>query len=102
MVAREKITEYLLSFTSTDGESKARFFYRFGFRVETWEVFAEALRSLCLQNEVVEIEEAAFGTKHVIIGVIRTPDGRDPTVRTIWQIDHGSGFPRFISAYPPD
>ena len=101
VVAREKITEYLLSPTHPDGESKARFFTRFGFTTEHWEVFAEALCALCLENEVVETSETVHGIKHVIIGVIRTPDGRDPTIITVWQIDRGAEYPRFISAYPP-
>ncbi len=102
VVEERKITEYLLSFTSPDGASKARFFYRFGFRAEQWEIFAGALRSVCLQNEVVEVADTAYGVQHVIIGTITTPDGRNPTVRTVWQIDHGVDYPRFISAYPPD
>ena len=59
VVAREKITEYLLSLTSPRGASKARFFMRFGFTIERWEVFAEALHSLCLENEVVATEETS-------------------------------------------
>ena len=102
VVAREKITEYLLSFTSREGAGKARFFYSFGFRTEEWEEFAEALRSLCLRNAVAEIEETEYGIKHVIIGNITTPDGRNPMIITVWQLDHGADFPRFISAYPPD
>ena len=102
VVEERKITEYLLSFTSPDGASKARFFTRFGFRAEQWEIFAEALRSVCLQNEVVEVADTAYGVQHVIIGIIPTPDGRNPTVRTVWQIDLGVDYPRFISAYPPD
>ena len=100
VVAKEKITEYLLSFTSLEGASKARFFYSFGFRTEQWEVFAEALRELCSQYEVVEISEEEFGIQHVIIGRIVTPDGRNPLIKTVWQFDHGADFPRFVTAYP--
>ena len=31
-----------------------------------------------------------------------TSDGRNPCVRTVWQIDRGSDYPRFITAYPAD
>lgn len=102
VVAREKITEYLLVLNHPDGGSKARFFYRFGFRPDEWEVFAEALRSICLGNEIVEVKETTYGVQYVIIGEINTPDGRNPTIRAVWQIDHGADYPRFISAYPPN
>ena len=88
-----KITHYLLSFTSPDGRPKANFFTRFGFRASEWEVFAEALCLLCLENEVVDIKETIHGVQYVIIGMIPTPDGRNPTIRTVWQIDSGTDFP---------
>lgn len=43
-VERKKVVEYLLSVSHPDGSSKARFFSRYGFRVEEWEVLARALR----------------------------------------------------------
>ena len=43
-VDREKLTDCLLCVSHPDGGSKAEFFARFGFRVEDWEVLAEALR----------------------------------------------------------
>ncbi|MDE2780393.1 MAG: hypothetical protein OXI91_12065 [Chloroflexota bacterium] len=102
VVAQEKITGYLLSLSSPDGASKARFFYLFGFRREQWQVLAQALRELCLQYEVAEVLEKEYGTQHVIIGQITSPDGRNPLVKTVWQFDHGVEVPRLITAYPPD
>ena len=100
VVEERKITEYLLSFSSRQGASKARFFTRFGFSVEQWEVFAEALRVYCAQHDVVEVEETSRGIKYVIIGVVATPDGRDPRIRSVWQIAHGTNYPRFVTARP--
>ena len=99
VVEERKITEYLLSFTSPDGRTKAEFFTRFGFQSDEWEVFAEMLRSHCLEHEVYEFSETGRGVKYVIIGTVRTPDGRNPNIKSIWQIDHGADFPRLISAY---
>ena len=86
VVAREKITEYLLLLTHPEGESKARFFRGFGFRSDEWEALAEALQSHCQRFEVAEIEE--------------TPHGRSPLVKAVWQIDRNAAFPRLVTAYP--
>ena len=99
-IAREKVTAYLLSENHTTGQSKAQFFSRFGFRVEEWSDFADALRSHCIQNEVVETEETPYGVKYVVDGILETPDGRNPNVRTVWQVDNESAYPRIITARP--
>lgn len=98
VVAREKITEYLLLLTHPEGESKARFLRGFGFRSEDWLKFADALRNVGQNNRVKEARETSYGIQYVIIGQLNTPDGRRPFVRTVWQIDHGTDFPRLITA----
>ena len=97
-VAREKITNYLLDVHHQRGGSKARFFVRFGFHLSEWETFAQALCDHGLRNEVIEIEETAFGMKYVVVGPIETPDGRNPNARTVWMVDRGTDFPRLVSA----
>ena len=99
-VDRGKIVDYLLCFSNADGQSKTAFFYGLGFRVEQWQEFAEALQSHGGTHEVVEVEEAVYGTKYVLIGAIETPDGRNPRVTTVWMIAIACAFPRFITAYP--
>ena len=100
-VPEPKVTGYLLSLDNEDGHDKARFFLRFGFRISRWEVFADALLIHCQRHDVIEIEETRYGVKYAIIGILETPDGRNPErVRSVWQIDHGEDRPRLISAYP--
>lgn len=100
VVSPKKITDYLLSFTHEDGKSKAEFFTRFGFRAEEWEQLANALVNHATENEVAATERSAFGTRFIIEGIIRTPDGRNPSIRAIWFIENGENSPRFVSAYP--
>ena len=100
VVAREKIADYLLSETHPDGKSKENFFTRFGFQRDRWELLAAALRQHCLRHEVREVKTTAWGVQYVIVGALQTPDGRDPAVRAVWQIDHGADRPRFISGRP--
>ena len=100
VVDREKITDYLLSLTSPDCWSKARFFTRRGFTVGQWEVFAEALKAQGAAYEVAEIRETDQDIRYSVVGSIQTPDGSDPRIRTVWQIVRGSSIPRLITAHP--
>jgi hypothetical protein len=99
-VDRRKVVEYLLSVSHPDGSSKARFFLRFGFRVEKWEVFARALRKHGRENLVSMSVESAYGTRHSVDGPLETPDGRNPEVRTVWILAKRSRAPRLITAHP--
>ena len=100
MVEREKITEYLLSSNSTDSQHKADFFSRFGFNSGHWHDFARALVNQGAEHEVVRLVETVYGLRYHVDGIIETPDGRNPRVRTVWQVDVRSDFPRLITAYP--
>lgn len=99
-IDQQKITDYLLSSTNPRGRTKADFFLGFGFRIDRWEDFAEALRLQAASHEVALVLETAYGPRYHVDGVIETPDGRNPRVRTVWQIDLGSDYPRFITAHP--
>ncbi|HAB19909.1 MAG TPA: hypothetical protein DCE44_26190, partial [Verrucomicrobiales bacterium] len=84
-VEREKITDYLLNPEHRYGASKARFFAAFGFRQDAWEVPASALREHGQRNEVARTKRTPFGPRYEVDGILRTPDGRAPRVRTVWQ-----------------
>ncbi|MGH7596342.1 MAG: DUF4926 domain-containing protein [bacterium] len=81
VIPQTKITGYLLSQFHRDGRGKARFFTQFGFSADLWEELAQALRRHAVDNEVVKTEASPFGTRYVIEGTIRTPDGRMPLVK---------------------
>lgn len=99
-VDREKITEYLLSPSHPDGASKTAFFTRYGFKADDWQVFAEALRKHGQTYLVAKVVDSAFGSRYSVEGMLETPDGRQPLVRTIWILDKGSTEPRLVTAYP--
>lgn len=100
MVEREKITDYLLNPAHRYGASKARFFAAFGFRAEASETLAEALREHGQNHEVTRIKETGFGPRYEVEGELIAPDGRQPRVRTVWQLDEGEVALRLITAYP--
>lgn len=99
-VDRAKIVEYLLNREHPDGRSKAAFFEPFGFRVEEWEILAEALRSHGRTQRVVDVVESSYGTRYIVEGELATPDGRKPFIRTVWTVEASNAPPRLITAYP--
>ena len=99
-IDKEKITAYLLAEDQSQSRGKSGFFSSFGFRADQWEVLAEALAIQGASHEVSEVEETRFGPRYSVEGVLNTPDGRNPLVRTVWQFDRGYNYPRFITAHP--
>ena len=99
-VARAKVIEYLLSELNPEGRDKARFFLRFGFSSDRWDEFAEALKSHAISHNTSHAVESPYGTRYWVDGELETPDGRNPQIRTVWQIDTASSVPRLLTAYP--
>jgi hypothetical protein len=99
-VERGKVVDYLLSESHPDGRSKAAFFLRFGFDQRHWHGLAEALRTHGAANEITRTETSDYGTRYTVDGIIETPDGRNPMIRTIWIIDNANSEPQLVTAHP--
>ncbi len=99
-VPRDKITGYLLSATHRDGRHKAAMFSSLGFTADNWQELAGALLQHAADHELTKEEDSPFGTRYVIEGIMRCPDGRTPMFRTVWFIETGEDTPRFVTAYP--
>src|SRR5262245_319015 len=100
IVDRTKIVDYLLSTTHPIGRMKARFFGRFGFRSNSPDEFLNALLLHVQTHAVADTETSIFGVKYRVDGPLKSPDGRDPHVSTVWTFLHGATNPRFITAFP--
>lgn len=98
VVPRAKLERYLLSTSHRSGASKARFFRRFGFRNS--DDLEAALLEVARDGEVTADMETRFGRKYVVDGLLETPRGIQPMLRTVWIIEHGTEAPRFVTAYP--
>ena len=61
---------------------------------------AQALCHLAQTNNVIKVEVTPFGQRYVIDGAIRSPDGRNPVIRTVWFIEKETDNPYFVTAYP--
>ncbi len=100
VIVEAKIREYLLSTSHPYGRHKAAFFRHFGFSAESPGVLVSALRAHADQCDVVRMDETEFGTRYIVEGQLRTPDGRAPTVRVVWFIEKGDNRPRLVTVYP--
>ena len=99
-VSQQKIVDYLLNASHVRGKSKARFFGMFGFSVASWAVLQHALIAQGCSNPVVETMQTGYGPRYTVKCNCPSPDGRNPCIFTVWQIDAGSVCPKFITAYP--
>lgn len=99
-IGHDKIVGYLLDSSHPRGRSKAAFLAAFGYDVTRAEELADAL--LAHEHlEPVSVIENAWGTRYVMEGAIRAPDGRSPRVRTIWQTSsHDDTYARLVTVYP--
>jgi hypothetical protein len=94
-VSRTKIVNYLLSETHVVGRHKAVLFRALGYDVKRWRALADALK----RHAVTKEEPSPFGTRFVIEGIMKTPSGRVPSVRSVWFLRHQGSIPRFVTAY---
>jgi hypothetical protein len=95
-----KIVGYLLSQTHRAGRSKASFFRKHGFSAEHWHALADALRQHAVGGHVTAVVRTAYGTRYVVDGVLKAPDGTSLNVRSVWFISENDSVPRFATAYP--
>lgn len=99
-ISTPKITGYLLKLDHPRGASKARFFTAFGFRPEYPVPLFDALLEHGEVNDIVTIESSPEATVYTVEGEITSPDGRNPRIRTVWQVDAGTSVARLITAVP--
>lgn len=100
VVTEEKILDYLLSVDHPTGGDKAAFSLGVGYTRTQWTRLRDDLRRLASAGTVVAEKRTDFGIKHVVDGMIETPDGRTVALRTIWISDEADGAPRLVTAYP--
>jgi hypothetical protein len=95
-----KLTDYLLNPDHPIGGDKAVFFSRFGFNRDGWTLLESALLAHAREGAVVDERQTPYGRHYTVEGRLRTPDGRDPVVRTAWMVALGEWRPRFVTAHP--
>jgi hypothetical protein len=95
-----KLYDYLLSKTHPVGRWKARFFRALGFDVTNVDVLKQQLIAIAHSEDVKDVMPSEYGTKYVIEGSLQIPAGGFVRVQTVWIIETGQDYPRFVTAYP--
>ncbi len=100
VVDSAKLEKYLLNEAHQSGGSKAKFLLLNGYTKADAENLKANLLALAQEENVKEIIETTHGTKFIVMGSFLSPTNRVVSLRTIWIIDNGKTFPRFVTAYP--
>ena len=99
-IPSEKLRAYLLSETHAVGKAKAMFFRALGFDETNMHLLEHGLLTLAHSAPVQDVVPSLHGIKYVIEGVLDTPSGTAPRIRTVWILETGETNPRFVTAYP--
>jgi hypothetical protein len=102
LVSDVKITDYLLNADHPVGAPKAAFFNSFGFSADDPVMLSRALLMHPQDNDIVQVEASAYGIKSVVRCRMRTPDGRDPCIISVWILEAGASIQRLVTAYPAE
>lgn len=99
-----KVTEFLLNPCHEDNKGRAKFLTAFGFRADDPLTLLRAINMHPSAARLTKAYSAPHGRKFHYEGRIASPDGTDPNVRTVWQIDFDgpSDIARFITLKPLD
>jgi uncharacterized protein DUF6883 len=94
-----KIVQYLLNPAHPSGSAKAKFFGICGFSQANWADFKKALLDHPQLNLVTKQITTRFGEKYEVSCSLRTPNGRNPCVVSVWIIRPNDPNPDLITAY---
>jgi hypothetical protein len=100
VIEQSKLTEYLLNTEHKRGGAKAKLLIQCGYSLDNWQELEADIRKFHLTVDVSLIKETTYGTRYEISANLLTPINRQLLVRTVWQIDKGTDFPRLITLVP--
>ena len=95
-----KIRDYLLRPDHPIGAPKAAFFASFRFSQTNWLDLKRALLDHPHANPVARRTTSPYGEKYAVSCSLRTPDGRNPCVRSVWLVERFDPDPRLVTAHP--
>ena len=100
VIAKDKLSDYLLNPAHRRGGSKARLLLSMGYIGDDWQRLETDLRVHHLAAEVDCETDSDYGKRYEIVAPLPGASGSHVLFRSIWQIDTGTDFPRLITMYP--
>jgi hypothetical protein len=100
IIEPSKLTEYLLNTEHKRGSAKAKLLIYFGYSPENWQQLESDIRKFHLDVDVNVVKETAYGMRYEVSANLLTPINRQLLVKTVWQVDTGTDFPRLITLVP--
>ena len=95
---KSKLQGYLLNTNHPVGKHKAKVINTvLGYHYENWNILSDKIYNAVQTAEVRKIVTTKHGTKYEIPVDITGEKNRTLTLRTVWQVDHGSTIPRLIT-----
>lgn len=102
MIAVEKLRDYILSPTHSEGRAKAAYLAMLGYAQNDWKQLETDLRQQVLSREAQPGKHSPYGEKYEIVAPLTGPNGKTALVRTIWIILHGETAPRLVTLIPEE
>lgn len=98
IIARRKVTEYLLRHRRED--DKSGFLALAGYTAEHADRLLLDLREQLLPLDAELFEETEYGAKYRICGTLTGPNGRALRIASIWMKDNATGETKFVTLRP--
>jgi hypothetical protein len=98
IIARRKVTEYLLR--ARDEDDKSGFLALAGYSAEDPDRLMNDIRTQLLPLDAERIEETEYGPKILIRGTLTGPNGRALRVASIWMKEDATGETKFVTLLP--
>ena|SRR5450759_2733719 len=95
-----KVRDYLLSPVHPEGQFKAAFFGRLGYRRANWPRLQRDLERLASSPDAVPVVPTEFGQLFELSVMLQGPTGDPRPIVTVWIVRREEGFPRLVTAYP--
>ena len=98
VIPRSKLEDYALNPAHEDGKHKARLFKSIlGFERADWQKLEKVILDELPYHEALLSREDKWGKYYSVSLLIVGPNGKKAIVQTIWIMETGKDYPRFIT-----
>ncbi|PSR15273.1 hypothetical protein C8255_23170 [filamentous cyanobacterium CCP3] len=96
VIAKEKLTQYLLVLLPKDDKSK--FLAQAGYSLTSWQQLEQDIRTQVLSQPAEFLETTRYGDKYCIRAKIRGVNGIELSILTIWMVTNKTA--KFVTLVP--